>query len=90
MCDFVFFFQKRIENDKVKKNKNDEELNLKDLNNVIIISDTNTDNKNIVNIDNESSFMKAYSKFAIDDKLNIVLYCEVQMFLLLMLLLIYY
>ena len=51
-------------------------------NNIIFIADVNEENKvekvkyNIVDINNEVEFMKVYSKFELNETLNIVLHCR--------------
>ena len=72
----LFYSAKKKNEIENKKNKEKNKEIIADLDNVIIISDTNINIKNIVDIDSENSFMKVYSKFNINDILNIILYCE--------------
>jgi|TARA_B110000858_G_C17743973_1_gene446350 ClpP class serine protease len=73
----IIFYSAKKRNEIMNNYRNnDKQINIADLDNIIIISDTNINIKNIVDIDSENSFMKAYSKFNINDILNIVLYCE--------------
>lgn len=73
----IIFYSAKKRNEIMNKEKNKgTQINMVDSDNIIIISDTNINIKNIVDINSENSFMKAYSKFNINDILNIVLYCE--------------
>jgi ClpP class serine protease len=73
----IIFYSAKKRNEIMNKEKNKgAQINMVDSDNIIIISDTNINIKNIVDINSENSFMKAYSKFNINDILNIVLYCE--------------
>lgn len=77
----VFLFILFLVNNKKEKEKNKKSINNNEkinvnIDNLIIISDKNVKNKNIVDIDCENSFMNKYSEFDIEDDLDILLYCE--------------